>query len=81
MGSIHESCLAKWLALSGRKHCEICTFKYKVAQAPIPNIFKWKRLKMDDVESATFTALFLCSIWFIVSDWLFYSSYVVQSIV
>ena len=69
MGQIHHSCLVKWLAMSGRKHCEICTYKYKTKRAPAPNIFKWKKLKMNDDESATFTALVICSIWFLSTIW------------
>merc|ERR1712106_202586 len=68
-GSIHHSCLSKWLAMSGRKHCEICTFKYKTTRATVPNLFKWKRLTMNDDESATFTALVICSIWFASTLW------------
>lgn len=69
MSSIHHSCLVKWLAMSGRKHCEICTYKYRMSKAPLPNLFHWKRLEMNDNEKATFTSLIICSIWFLTTVW------------
>jgi len=55
--------------MSGRKHCEICTYKYRMSKAPLPNIFHWKRLEMNDNEKATFTSFVICFFWFSATVW------------
>lgn len=65
MGVIHQSCLIKWLALSGRGHCEICGYRYLTKNANnCINMLGWKKLEMNENESATFTASIISVAWF-----------------
>ena len=79
MGLIHQSCLVKWLAMSGRKHCEICGYRYTTTTANECNVFRWKRLEMNENESATFTAFVITCVWFVGSLSFFVHQYIISS--
>lgn len=36
MGTIHKSCLEKWLASSNSNQCEICSYKFTLTRTPKP---------------------------------------------
>ncbi|XP_078251712.1 E3 ubiquitin-protein ligase MARCHF3-like [Rhinoraja longicauda] len=42
LGTIHRSCLERWLSSSNTSYCELCHFKFSVEQKPRP-LVEWLR--------------------------------------
>ncbi|XP_065670083.1 E3 ubiquitin-protein ligase MARCHF8 isoform X5 [Hydra vulgaris] len=56
---VHQSCIQKWIKVTGAKNCELCQYHFNIDSTTSP-IRKWKRLELSHGERRKI----LCSVAF-----------------
>ncbi|XP_002162358.2 E3 ubiquitin-protein ligase MARCHF1 isoform X1 [Hydra vulgaris] len=56
---VHQSCIQKWIKVTGAKNCELCQYHFNIDSTTSP-IRKWKRLELSHSERRKI----LCSVAF-----------------
>lgn len=74
LGTVHKSCLEKWLSSSNTSYCELCHTEFSIERCPRP-LTEVTKVNALCLSASVFLLIFVCSSWLYCCLWMCSSSF------